>query len=234
MARKHRIQGPGLLHHVMSRGNARMAIFLDPVDYREFVHLLGEVVEEFEIRCWNYCAMPNHYHATLQPTRANLSEAMQKLNGDYGRWWNRRYARVGHVFQGRYKHQIVQRETYLLELTRYVVLNPVRASLVDHPEDWPWSSYRATAGLLVAPPFLAESATLSLFGDGDLPTLRARFIDHVRASRVDEGLQERIRSSERTLGDREFKLMVGRTTRAEEAPSPDRPAHRDVSSMSRA
>jgi len=210
MARRNRVQAAGLIHHVMSRGNGQMAIFLDPVDYRQFIHLLGEVVEAFGIRCWNYCAMPNHYHATLQPSRANLSRAMRKLNGQYAQWWNRRYARVGHVLQGRFKSQLVQRETYLLELSRYVVRNPVRAQLVERPEDWPWSSYRATAGLSPTPPFLDDTATLSLFGPGDERTLRARFIEHVLGSPGDENLVERIRSNERVLGNREFKILVGR------------------------
>ena len=130
----------------MSRGNGRMGIFLDDADYRQFVHLLGEAVERFDIRCWNYCVMPNHYHATLQPTRTNLSEAIRCLNSGYAQWWNRRHGRVGHVFQGRYKDQVVDRETYLLTLSRYVVMNPVRAGLVERPGDWPWSSYRATVG----------------------------------------------------------------------------------------
>ena len=210
MARKNRVQAAGLIHHVMSRGNGRMDIFLDPVDYRQFVYLLGDVVERFGIRCWNYCVMPNHYHATLQPSRPNLSDAMRVLNGRYGLWWNKRYSRVGHVYQGRFKPQIVQRETYLLELSRYVVNNPVRAQLVRRPEDWLWSSYRATVGLASAPPFLAYGATLSLFGQGDEPTLRARFIEHVLRGPSDEGQAERIRSNERILGNREFKILVGR------------------------
>ena len=91
--------------------------------------------------------MPNHYHATLQPSQPNLSEALRRLNSVYARWWNERHQRVGHVFQGRFKDQIVDRDSYLLTLSRYVVMNPVRAGLVERPEDWRWSSYRATAGL---------------------------------------------------------------------------------------
>ena len=126
----------------MSRGNGRMHIFLDADDYQQFIYFLSDVVEEFAMQCWNYCLMPNHYHATLQPSRADLSEAIRRLNGVYAQWWNRRHGRVGHVFQGRYKDQIVQREGYLLTLSRYVVMNPVRAQLVVHPGDWRWSSDR--------------------------------------------------------------------------------------------
>src|SRR5262245_19759788 len=125
MARGKRVQAPHLIRHVLSRGNARMAIFLDDGDYRQFVYLLGEVLDEFGIVCWNYCLMPNHYHVTLQPTQTNLSAAIRILNGSYGQWWNRKLSRVGHVFQGRFKDQIVDRETYLMTLSRYVVMNPV-------------------------------------------------------------------------------------------------------------
>ena len=97
----------------MARGNGRMRIFEDDTDYRYFVTLFGDIMEEFEIQCWNYCVMPNHYHATLQPTLPNLSRAIQRLNRRYAQRWNKRYDRVGHVFQGRFKDQIVQREGYL-------------------------------------------------------------------------------------------------------------------------
>ena len=147
MARSKRIQIPGLIRHVMARGNGRMSIFLDDVDYRQFVYLLGDVVESLEIECLNYCVMPNHYHATLRPTLPNLSEGVRLINSRYAQWWNRRHERVGHVFQGRFKDQIVQQEGYLQALCRYIALNPVRAGLVDSPDNWEWSSYAATTGL---------------------------------------------------------------------------------------
>ena len=176
---------PGLVRHVMARGNGRMSIFLDDTDYRQFVHLLGDVVEDLEIQCWNYCVMPNHFHATLCPTLPNLSEALRRINGRYAQWWNRRHARVGHVFQGRFKDQIVQREGYLAALCRYVALNPVRAGLVERPGDWEWSSYAATAGQCPSPSFLAVDSVLRQFGDGDLPELQERFAAHVLGSSPD-------------------------------------------------
>ena len=184
-----------------------MRIFLDDVDYRQFVYLLGEVVEEGEVECWNYCVMPNHYHATLKPERPNLSEAMRCLNGDYALWWNKRHQRVGHTLQGRFKAQIVEQGAYLLTLCRYVVMNPVRAGLVAHPEEWPWSSYRATVGLCPSPPFLATSSVLRLFGDDDT-TSRARFAQFVKGEPDDASLVERIRSNEQILGTAAFKKWV--------------------------
>ena len=200
-----RPQAPELIRHVMSRGNGRMAIFLDDRDYRQFVYCLGEVVLEYRLQCWNYCLMPNHYHVTLQPTQPNLSAALQRLNGWYATWWNKRHDRVGHVFQGRFKDQIVDKDSYMLTLSRYVVLNPVRASLVERPEDWPWSSYRATVGLGPAPAFLAALSTLRLWGDDDEAVLRSRFAGFIASQPDDAPLVDQIRSTERILGSRVFK-----------------------------
>lgn len=185
-----------------------MQIFLDDRDYRQFVYLLGEIVEAFGIRCWNYCLMPNHYHTTMQPTRPNFSEAIRNLNSRYAQWWNRRHERVGHVFQGRFKDQIVDREAYLLTLSKYVVMNPVRAGLARRPDDWPWSSYRATVGVCAAPAFLATMSTLGLFGDGDDAELRNRFAQAVNARVDDLAAIDRIRSDERILGSQTFKEFV--------------------------
>ena len=133
---------------------------------------------------------------------------MRRLNGVYGQWWTRRHDRVGHVFQGRFKDQIVDREGYLLTLSRYVVMNPVRAGLVEKPEEWRWSSYRATAGLAEPPSFLAATSTLRLFGDDDENALRARFASLVAAPVVDPGPIDRLRSNERILGNDAFKRYV--------------------------
>ena len=207
MPRPLRIQTPNLVRHVVSRGNGKMSIFLDDVDYRQFVHLLGVVTLEAGIRCWNYCLMPNHYHATLEPTLPNLSVAVRRFNGVYGLWWNKRHERVGHVFQGRFKDQIVDHESYALTLCRYVVLNPVRAGLVKHPCEWPWSSYLATAGRCSPPAFLS-AATLGLFGDGDVAALQERFARFVEGWEEDNAAMDRIRSKDRILGGREFRERV--------------------------
>jgi len=185
-----------------------MSIFLDDGDYRHFVHILGEAVEEFGLRCWNYCLMPNHYHATVQPTRPNLSEAVRRINSVYAQWWNKRHGRVGHVFQGRFKDQIVDHDGYLLTLSRYVVLNPVRAGLVERPEDWIWSSYGATVGSSPAPPFLSTQLTLRLFGDAQQTALQARFARCVSAPTDDAASIDRIRSNDRVLGSKAFKELV--------------------------
>jgi REP element-mobilizing transposase RayT len=188
----------------MARGNGRMTIFNDERDYRSFVALMGDVLQEYAIDCLNYCLMPNHYHCTLQPTLPNLSEAIQHVNGVYAQRWNKRHDHVGHVFQGRFKDQIVQREGYLLYLCRYVARNPVRAKLVEVPEEWEWSSYAATIGLRPAPAFLNVASTLSQFDPGDERALQARFQSFVSGD-PDEVMEERFRANERIVGDLEFK-----------------------------
>jgi putative transposase len=219
MARARRIQLPGLIRHVMSRGNGRMSIFLDEEDYRKFVYVLSDVVEEFELDCFVYCVMSNHYHVALRPTLPNLSEAIRHLNSRYAQWWNRRHGRVGHVFQGRFKDQIVQHEGYFRTLCRYVALNPVRAKLVEHPADWPWSSYAATVGLRPAPTFLAVADVLGQFGDEDAQLLQGRFAEYVlQGNGKEESADDRIRSKERILGDKSFKKYLGMRMGAETAP----------------
>jgi REP element-mobilizing transposase RayT len=185
-----------------------MPIFLDDQDYRRFVFLLGDVLEEFDIECWTYCLMPNHYHAAICPRHPNLSAAMRKLHSGYAQWWNRRHERVGHVFQGRFKDQIVQEDGYALQLSRYVARNPIRAGLVQRPEDWRWSSYGATIGLEPVPSFLTATSILRMFGDADSEVLSGRFIEFVLTDGEDEALADRIRSAERVIGTAAFKLEV--------------------------
>ena len=195
-----------------------MDIFLDDRDHRQFEFLLGEIVMEYEIECWGFCEMSNHYHAILRPTKANLSEAMRILNGDYGQWWNKRHDRVGHVFQGRFKSQVVDTDKYFMALIRYVARNPLRAGMVKDLADWPFGSYRALAGLEDSPAFLSIEPVLAQFGVGDVGTLRERFKAFVLGNTVDSILEDRIRSNDRVLGDQAFKARVlGRGTDSADA-----------------
>jgi REP element-mobilizing transposase RayT len=150
MARPLRIEFPGAVYHITSRGNGRQRIFQDDVDNRKFLELLGKTIERFHWACHAYCLMVNHYHLLIETPEANLSKGMHHLNAGFCQAYNRRHDTVGHLLQGRFKAIVVDRESYLLELARYIVLNPVRAGMVDRPEDWPWSSYCATAGLPAA------------------------------------------------------------------------------------
>ncbi len=134
MARPLRIEYPGALYHITARGNAREPIFKDDTDRRAFLEILGNVIERHQWRCHAYCLMGNHYHLLIETPKANLSPGMRQLNGIYTQAFNRRHARVGHVLQGRFKAILVDKDSYLLELCRYIVLNPVRANMVKLPK----------------------------------------------------------------------------------------------------
>lgn len=175
MARPLRIEFAGALYHVTSRGNAREPIFLDDGDRHAFLERLAEVVDRHRWLCHAYCLMTNHYHLLVETPAADLSRGMHLLNGVYSQRFNVRHERVGHVLQGRFTAILVERESHHFELARYVVLNPVRAGIVRAPEEYRWSSLRATVGLDPAPPWLATGALLVGFGS------RARYLAFVRA-----------------------------------------------------
>ncbi len=163
MSRPLRIEFSGALYHVTSRGNQQQAIYLDESDRLLFLDVLGDVCERCNWQLHAYCLMTNHYHLLVETPDGNLSKGMRQLNGVYTQRFNRKQGRVGHVFQGRFRGILVEKDAYLLELARYIVLNPVRAHMVDYTEDWPWSSYRATTGQEESPAWLATDWLLSAF-----------------------------------------------------------------------
>lgn len=163
MARPLRIECPGALYHVTARGNARQDIFLDDEDRQQLLGVLTRVVSRFHLLLHAYCLMDNHFHLLVETPEANLSKTMRQLNGVYTQAFNRRHKRVGHVLQGRFKAIVVDRESYFLELCRYVVLNPVRTKQTRKADTYPWSSYRATAGLASVPTFLTIDWLLAQF-----------------------------------------------------------------------
>jgi REP element-mobilizing transposase RayT len=173
MTRPLRLEYEGALYHTTSRGNAREDVFLNDSDRARFLEILGDVVARYGWICHAYCLMSNHYHLLIETPDANLSRGMQFLNGVYTQWFNRRHQRVGHLFQGRFKGILVEKESHLLELARYIVLNPVRANMVRGVRDWPWSSYRATLGQVSAPDFLTIDWILSQFDSDRGPAICA-------------------------------------------------------------
>ena len=164
MSRPLRLEFAGALYHVTSRGNERKAIYQNEADHQAFLDLMAQVCERFNWVVHAYCLMTNHYHLLLETPDANLSDGMRQLNGVYTQTFNRTHKRVGHLFQGRFKAILVQKDSYLLEVSRYIVLNPVRAAMVDSCEEWPWSSYCFTCHYHEPPPWLAVDQLLSLFG----------------------------------------------------------------------
>lgn len=179
MARPLRIEYPGALYHVTSRGNARKKIFRDDQDKENFLYRLASVVKRYNWLCHAYCLMDNHYHLMIETPDANLSKGMRQLNGIYTQRYNKRHGKTGHVFQGRFMALLVQKDSYLLELSRYVVLNPVRARIVEYPKDWKWSSYLATAGLIKVPDDVTVDWLLQQFGN-NIKTAQERYKEFVQ------------------------------------------------------
>lgn len=163
MSRPLRLEYPGALYHVTQRGNNQQDIFLDHDDREVFLELLGKCVKRFAWILTAYVLMSNHFHFVIQLTCASLSRGMQWLDSEYPRYFNRRYRRVGHLYQGRFNAPLVQKESYSLNVLRYDILNPVRAGLVARPEEYVWSSHRAVLGLVKAPDLLAVDDLLVQF-----------------------------------------------------------------------
>ncbi len=178
MPRSPRVQAADVLYHAGSRGVEKRSIF-DCVsrDREIFLMLLDMTVRRYEWRCHAYCLMGNHFHLLFDTPKANISAGMQFLKGEYAAWFNVASGREGALFERRFWSRIATRESYVLELSRYVALNPVRAGLTRSPADWPWSSYAATVGLEGAPSFLTTSGILDLFGGGSEACVRyAQFV----------------------------------------------------------
>ena len=195
MSRPLRLELSGGLYHVTSRGNRREDIFVDGVDREAWLETLAQCCERYNWAIHAWCQMTNHYHLIVETAEGNLSAGMRQLNGVYTQKLNRRHARVGHVFQGRFKGILVERDSYLLELARYVVLNPVRAGMVKNVRQWTWSSYPAMVGTAPRPGWLHTDWVLGQFG-----AQRARQIERyvefvqegVRGPRVWEQLKGQV------------------------------------------
>lgn len=205
MARPLRLEYAGAVYHVTARGNRKERIFETDMDRNKFFKILGRVCERFGWSVHAYCLMTNHYHLVVKTPRPNLSRGMQYLNGVYTQYFNRQHQRVGHVLQGRYGAQVVEVDAYLMELARYVVLNPVRANLVSDPKDYEWSSYRATIGQVAAHSWLNADVILEEFGRKRKVAIR-RYIEF-----VGDGIRHPDRfpdKRELILGGEEFKVKA--------------------------
>jgi REP element-mobilizing transposase RayT len=167
MSRPLRLEYPGALWHVTNRGIEQRWIYADDSERVHFLHLLEKVIDHYRWQLLAYVLMSNHYHLFFRTPETNLSRGMKDLDGDYASFFNVRHQRAGHLFQGRFKSHLVDGETHLLSLARYIVLNPVRARMVKTPGDWRWSSYRATAGLAPMPGWLDPAPILDVFNGDD-------------------------------------------------------------------
>lgn len=146
MARQLRIEFEGAFYNITSRGNLREKVFFEDKDKEKFLEILGRTKERYGYLIHAYTLMDNHYHLLIETPKANISQIMQNINTSYTVYINRKYRRNGHLFQGRFKAIIVDKDEYLIALSRYIHLNPVRAKIVQRPEDYKWTSYKAFIG----------------------------------------------------------------------------------------
>jgi putative transposase len=206
MARPLRIEYSGAVYHITSRGNEKKAVFKDEKDREIFLDILSQVDKLYNWLCHAYCLMNNHYHLIIETPDGNLSAGMRQLNGVYTQAFNKRHNRVGHLFQGRYKAILIQKDSHLLEACRYVVLNPVRAKAVKKPNQWKWSSYQATAGIGKPHPCLTTEWILNQFGS------TRRIAENAYRKFVEDGIkQESIWETVRAqsiLGEEEFTATL--------------------------
>ena len=186
MARQLRIEYPGAVYHITARGNARKEIFLNDTDRQLFLNVLASTVEKYNWLCHSYCLMDNHYHLLLETPDPNLSLGMRQLNGVYTQQFNRQHDRTGHIFQGRFKSILVEKKSHLLELCRYIVLNPVAAGMVNSPSEYKWSSYRFTVHSVKHPEYLYSHWVLSQF------SRKKKIARKLYRRFVDEGIHRQI------------------------------------------
>jgi REP-associated tyrosine transposase len=215
MARALRVHAPGVAVHVMSRGNNKQPIFLNSTDYYKFLELLMAALGRFKIRCHAFCLMVNHVHLLVTPRELPLWRMMQQLNSTYCSWFNERHDRVGHVLQGRYRAKLIDESSYFLNAIRYIALNPVVAGQVEHPEDWPWSSYRAAIGLAAPRPFIDDSELARALDAWDDRERHERLQVFVNAGATSEDGWRALMSGSDDLGRRVDPLVTPHRDNAE-------------------
>ena len=200
MGRPLRIEYPGALYHVTSRGNEKRGIFLEDLDRKRFLELLEDYHNRFDLVVHCFVLMGNHYHLTIETPQGNLLKVMHGINSSYTGYFNRKYGRVGHLFQGRYRGILVDKDSYLLELTRYVHLNPVRAKVVERPEEYPWSSYAGYIWKRKRAGWMEYGWILSQFGSHEAAAAR------MYRKFVESGIEEAEGSP---LGDEVGQVLLG-------------------------
>jgi putative transposase len=187
MGRPPRPQFAGATYHVTSRGAARGAIFRDDRDREIFLRLLERVVRRHSWRCSAYCLLSTHYHLLVTTVAADIGAGMRELNGHFARHFNKRHGRSGALFESRYRCEVVGTDSHLLEVYRYLALNPVRAGIVERPEDWEWASYPGHIGAGPLRSFVQDDPVLALFGrrDSDARIRFKGFVDSAPVSDTD-------------------------------------------------
>ncbi|MGZ3495008.1 MAG: REP-associated tyrosine transposase [Thermodesulfobacteriota bacterium] len=228
MARPLRIEYPGALYHITSRGNEKRPVYKDDRDRENFLTTLDKVNRRYNWLCHAYCLMDNHFHLLVETPEGNLSLGMRQLTGVYAQTFNKRHGRIGHLFQGRYKAILIQKDSHLLEVCRYVVLNPVRAHLVEDPGQWRWSSYGATVGREKEPAYLTTGWVLGQFS-GKKAKAQREYREYVRGGIGKESIWTEVRG-QTILGEDDFVERLseyfGRQKDVPEIPKSQRYANR--------
>lgn len=216
MARPLRIKYDGAVYHITSRGNARANIFKDIGDWQEFLEILKGVISRYIWVCHGYCLMDNHYHLIIETPLGNISEGMRQLNGVYTQYFNQKYKTVGHIFQGRFKGILIEKDEHLLEVIRYVVLNPVRAKKCKSVSEYKWSSYRETAGLKKVDNFLFTDWVLAQFSNNRSEAVK-RYIEYVDAG-IEAQLWDKLVGQIYYGSEKFIEKVTGRTEVLKEIP----------------
>ena len=227
MARPLRIEYPDAYYHVMNRGRRAEAIFLDVEDYVNFQELLIELTTVYGIRIIAYCLMPNHYHLFLQTPKANLSESFRHLNGVYTQKFNRKHQVDGALFRGRFKSILVDKETYYLELIRYIHRNPLRAGIEKKLGDYPWSSHSAYLSEAKQWQWIFKQESLGRFGTSRAHQKRS-YLALVSQSDSPEILTQLSRKKwSLTLGNEAFEEWI-REKFGQHSLHPEKPESREL------
>jgi putative transposase len=211
MARPLRIQFPGAWYHVMNRGRHGEPIFKDRRDYYRFIDLLQETADMWNLRIAAYCLMENHYHLLIQTPDANLSRCMRHIDGVYTQRFNLRYDCDGQLFRGRYKSILIEIDHYLLQLVRYIHRNPLKAGLVDHIDNYPWSSHKGYLSKAERWNWLYKDFVLSMLSPQESERVKVyrRFVS--KDDNDDEGVLGKILERKKwpsILGSKEFLNLI--------------------------
>ena len=208
MARSLRISYPGAFYHITSRGNEQRVVFKSREDRERFLEYLESATKRYDAIIHCYCLMDNHYHLLLETPSGNLSRVMAHINGAYTNYFNAKRGRFGHLFQGRYKAILVEADEYAKELSRYIHLNPVRAKIVEIPEEYEWSSFSYYTGKKKAPEWLKMDFILGYFGKkiSDSQRNYRKFVSMLIDQEYESPLKDVVSST--LLGTQEFIEII--------------------------
>jgi len=228
MARPLRITFPGAFYHVTSRGNERKAVFKSKRDRERFLEYLESATERYGALIHAFCLMENHYHLLLETPVGNLPRIMRHINGAYTTYFNVKRQRSGHLFQGRYKAILVEKDAYAKELSRYIHLNPVRANIVKTPGEYTWSSYHFYVGEKQSPEWLHRDYILGYFGRkrSDAQKAYEKFVLSLVEQEYDSPMKGVVAST--LLGGREFIRFIKEKHLSDREPDKDLPALRHL------